>query len=442
MQDMDFQKLLLDVGKGLGQDELRALTFLCADLLRRNPNSVETFSDLFSCLMDRDVLSAERPQLLTELLTTIQQPRLLRDLRLNERITTNYISSYRKLLYSLSEDITSEDLQSIKFLLNRLVPRRKLAENSVSTTLDVFLEMEHLELISETNLDKLESMFNAVCPVLNQKIAKYKARPGKPLGRKKRSPESKRGICVILNNEDFSKSGSNLGNRVGTIPDENALRGVFEWLGFEVQVHRNLGKRPMLSVLQKLSKEDYKQMDCLVCCVLSHGEEGTVYGVDGCTVTIKELMAPFNGMRCPSLVEKPKLFFIQACQGTDYQKAVETDSRKKEEEDDNICSDARVAESIPSNADFLLGMATVPSYVSFRDRNNGTWYIQSLCQNLTKMVPMGTDLVSILTKVNADVSKKSDSFGWRKQMPQPSFSLRKRVIFPIPTGPPPAFGAI
>ncbi|XP_017278102.1 caspase-8 isoform X2 [Kryptolebias marmoratus] len=495
---MDFQKLLLDVGKGLGQDELRALTFLCADLLRRNPNSVETFSDLFSCLMDRDVLSAERPQLLTELLTTIQQPRLLRDLRLNERITTNYISSYRKLLYSLSEDITSEDLQSIKFLLNRLVPRRKLAENS--TTLDVFLEMEHLELISETNLDKLESMFNAVCPVLNQKIAKYKARPvqevnlseavrpvspaslcsmnstdavvagptpGQNVGPRdlikmtKIDPDpdpkaakhfgdlgtypmnaAKRGICVILNNEDFSKSGSNLGNRVGTIPDENALRGVFEWLGFEVQVHRNLGKRPMLSVLQKLSKEDYKQMDCLVCCVLSHGEEGTVYGVDGCTVTIKELMAPFNGMRCPSLVEKPKLFFIQACQGTDYQKAVETDSRKKEEEDDNICSDARVAESIPSNADFLLGMATVPSYVSFRDRNNGTWYIQSLCQNLTKMVPMGTDLVSILTKVNADVSKKSDSFGWRKQMPQPSFSLRKRVIFPIPTGPPPAFGAI
>lgn len=43
------------------------------------------------------------------------------------------------------------------------------------TTLDVFLEMEHLDLINETNLIKLEEIFNLVCPVLNQKIDQYKA---------------------------------------------------------------------------------------------------------------------------------------------------------------------------------------------------------------------------------------------------------------------------
>lgn len=49
----------------------------------------------------------------------------------------------------------------------------------------------------------------------------------------------------------------------------------------------------------------------------------------------------------------------------------------------------------------------------------------------------GIDLLSILTKVNADVSQKSDAAGIRKQMPQPAFSLTKRVIFPIPSDPPP-----
>ncbi|XP_037542091.1 caspase-8 [Nematolebias whitei] len=514
---MDFQKLLLEVGKSLGQDELKALAFLCMDLLRRNPNSVDSFPDLFSSLMDKDVLSAEKPQLLTELLTIIRQPRLLRDLHLSAQITSNYISAYRKLLYSLSEDITDEDLRSMKFLLNSKVPRRKLAEN---TTLDVFLEMEHLDLINETNLNKLEEIFNSVCPVLNLKIDQYKAEMGRPrslslpsesnevpasfqrtgsLGRgvqpmppsflpSMNSSNSsddvgqvgvicqplptnnvsyglnkmetqgatmteaqkqmegletypmtaaKRGICVILNNNDFSKSDVSLKDRVGTDVDEQSLKRVFEWLNFEVQIHRDLVKETMLSVLKMLGKGDHSQMDCLVCCVLSHGKEGIVYGVDGCTVTIKELMDPFDGLGCVSLVEKPKLFFIQACQGNKEQKPVEIDGREEEDDDDYICSDARVTESIPNGADFLLGMATVPSYVSFRDRTNGTWYIQSLCQNLIQMVPREVDLVSILTKVNADVSRKSCPYGWKKQMPQPAFSLRKKVIFPVPKMPPP-----
>lgn len=48
------------------------------------------------------------------------------------------------------------------------------------------------------------------------------------------------------------------------------------------------------------------------------------------------------------------------------------------------------------------------------------------------------DLVSILTKVNADVSKKSDYTGSKKQMPQPAFTLTKRVVFPVPSGAIPA----
>lgn len=48
----------------------------------------------------------------------------------------------------------------------------------------------------------------------------------------------------------------------------------------------------------------------------------------------------------------------------------------------------------------------------------------------------GVDLLSILTKVNADVSQKTNSSG-KKQMPQPAFSLTRSVIFDIPSEPPP-----
>lgn len=550
---MDFQRLLLEVGKALSKDEVKALAFLCTDLLGRNPTSVELASHLFSRLGDQDHLSAEQPHLLTELLLIIQRTRLIRDLGLSDRPTTSLISPYRKLLYNLSEEITDDDLKQVKFLLAKMLPRRKLEENV--TTLEVFLEMEHMDLINDTNLNLLETIIKSVCPMLKEMISQFKAQqvthtgpiaeetsrprsvsysfdpsqdpqpldPERTASRElpellpepsmnmsntsmdvpnafqggdeceglshtlsglntqtvscpplkghmridvvempsqvnKASPEkqtpqitntntedlgtypmtaSKRGVCLIINNYDFSNSIQSLGKREGTMLDEECLHKVFKWLGFEVEIQRDCKREQLLSTMRELGSRNHSQMDCLVCCILSHGKEGSVYGVDGYTVKIKDLKESVNALRCVSLAEKPKMFFIQACQGTSEQRAVhiEADGPART----SVCSDAvKANESIPCDADFLLGMATVPSYVSFRERSNGAWFIQSLCQNLVKMVPRGCDLVSILTKVNADVSLKTDSYGVKKQMPQPAFSLRKKVVFPIPKAPPPS----
>ncbi|XP_069558714.1 caspase-8 isoform X2 [Brachyistius frenatus] len=533
---MEFQKVLLEVGKELRAHEVKALAFLCMDLLSRNPTRVETAGDLFSCLADKDYLSPEKPELLTELLLTIQRCRLVRELRLPDQPSTS-ISPYRKLLYSLSEEITNEELKDMKFLLDKIISRRKRDENV--TTLEVFLEMEHMDLISNTNLNTLETILKSVCPMLNEKINQFKAQQvphscliaqetgrqrsasfsapnqddqslartrslttssmnssstsvdfpdagdeceglSHPLGHLslrtsdsallkgtsssleklpshdiKTSPETmppqitttnteglgtysmtgeKRGICLIVNNNDFTGSSVYLTERIGTKLDEESLQRVFEWLGFDIRLYRDCSGEKMLSILKQLSSTDHSQMDCLVCCVLSHGLEGSVYGVDGQTVELRQLTNPFDGINCPSLVKKPKLFFIQACQGRSEQKPVciEEDSPHF-----SLCCNDDFRASIPAHADFIMAMATVPSFVSFRERKNGTWFIQSLCQNLVQMVPRGCDLVSLLTKVNEDVSKKSDSTGEKKQMPQLTFSLRKKVIFPVPKAVPP-----
>lgn len=94
---MDFQKLLLEVGKALCKDEIKALAFLCTELLGRNLASVESATDLFSRLADQDLISAEQPHLLTELLFIIQRTRLARDLELTDPVSTtrSLISPYR-----------------------------------------------------------------------------------------------------------------------------------------------------------------------------------------------------------------------------------------------------------------------------------------------------------------------------------------------------------
>ncbi|TNN23137.1 Caspase-8 [Liparis tanakae] len=158
---MDFQKLLFDVGNALSKDEVKALAFLCTDILNRNLASVESAGDLFSRLGDQNHLSAERPDLLTELLLIIKRYKLISDLKLSDGASTSssLVSPYRKLLYNLSEEITEENLEH--------------------STLEVFLEMEHMGRISDTNLKLLEEIFDKVCPMLKVKIDRFKALQGK-----------------------------------------------------------------------------------------------------------------------------------------------------------------------------------------------------------------------------------------------------------------------
>jgi len=59
------------------------------------------------------------------------------------------------------------------------------------------------------------------------------------------------------------------------------------------------------------SKLNHADSDCLAVIILSHGSEGVVFGRDGQTISIDQLVQPLKGTGCKSLVGKPKLFFIQ-----------------------------------------------------------------------------------------------------------------------------------
>jgi len=52
--------------------------------------------------------------------------------------------------------------------------------------------------------------------------------------------------------------------------------------------------------------------------VLSHGEDGHFYALNGAKISIEKVIANFDGSNCPALLGKPKLFFIQACQGCKF----------------------------------------------------------------------------------------------------------------------------
>ncbi len=157
---------------------------------------------------------------------------------------------------------------------------------------------------------------------------------------------------------------------------------------FEIEVWDDQTASGMKDVIRDFASKDHTRMGAFVCCVLSHGEKGKVFGVDGKEVEIHELTGPIA--ECPTLASKPKLFFIQACQGNERQNGVlAADAPGNATEEDPYDEDAHnpAARVIPIEADMLIGMATVERYQSYRHTKDGSIYIQELCYQLEEFCP-------------------------------------------------------
>ena len=60
----------------------------------------------------------------------------------------------------------------------------------------------------------------------------------------------------------------------------------------------------------------HKHGGSFILAILSHGNKGIVMGTDGEKLDIEKLKIIFDGIFCPNLRGKPKLFLMQACQGS------------------------------------------------------------------------------------------------------------------------------
>lgn len=108
--------------------------------------------------------------------------------------------------------------------------------------------------------------------------------------------------------------------------------------------------------LFKVAETDHSQHDCLVIIVLSHGDPGVLYTFDA-QYKAESIWMPFTADKCPTLAGKPKLFFIQACQGDRVDDGYTLSYRT---ETDGRCVSAPYSYRLPVQADFLIAYATVP----------------------------------------------------------------------------------
>merc|ERR1712179_326779 len=111
--------------------------------------------------------------------------------------------------------------------------------------------------------------------------------------------------------------------------------------------------------------------------------------------------------KSPNLAGKPKLVFVQACQGqeTDAGSTVtERERRRRHTSQDNTTSTYK----IPNYADFLIFQASFWDHFSFRSSETGSWFVQALCNKIDKSSE-SEPLFDILLTVSHSVALNKES---------------------------------
>uniref|UniRef100_A0A182RXU3 Caspase n=1 Tax=Anopheles funestus TaxID=62324 RepID=A0A182RXU3_ANOFN len=236
----------------------------------------------------------------------------------------------------------------------------------------------------------------------------------------------KHGIALVINQMNFS----NMSPRDGSDIDCNSISSVLKTIGFDVRVIEDLKRKKLLAMLKTIASEDHSQNNCLVVVVLTHGKEKNRLYANDKSYKVSKLWEPFVGDACPSLVGKPKLFFIQACRG----KKLDIGSRVKRMIKEPI--QVPINYVIPAMADLLVMYSTCDGYYAWRNTDNGSWFIQSLSNELG-VNAYRLELLHILTAVSRRVAyqyqsnvPRSLTLDAKKQMPCIVSMLTKLLYFP------------
>ena len=492
--------VLIDICSDLDTDDLEKLKFLLKDVAGLSKLKTATIAlELFNAIEHNKHVGLLNGRFLGECFELMGRTDLVRKLGLDpqkvamEMGETEYsIIPFRIMLYKISEDLSTDDLQRLIFYSERVFELTRKEKQSLSSAFDLFVLLEkrgHLTVLNtkclKDMIKTLENRGDLMDLVTSYQDMLYESQDVPRQSPVRNEPSvavyemtsNPRGICVIISNKKFTRMTA----RQGTEIDQARLEATFKKLGFIIKRYEDLNVKDMVGVMKDVSILDHSKYQALVICILSHGGEdfifrkddqqpGTsqrqpvqregdrqiqgnfVYGVDDNVIPIRYLTMYFKSSKCKTLANKPKLFFIQACQGENMDTGVLMSSDlqqdgpsvadiidmdvdpmplPQEEEMDATPHAADNKKVIPDESDFLLGYATVFGYVSYRSQKSGSFYIKSLTENLNNFSDT-LDLQGIMTQVNHDVAEENIRLGEgdaKKQIPMVQSTLRKQLYF-------------
>ncbi|KAL6088832.1 hypothetical protein STEG23_000693 [Scotinomys teguina] len=356
-------EVIHQVEESLDQDEKEMMLFLCRDVAENlAPPNVR---DLLGSLSERGQLSVAT---LAELLYRVRRFDLLKRILKTDKAAVeahlcrnpHLVSDYRVLMMEIGENLDKSDVSSLVFLTRDYTGRGKVTKDK--SFLDLVIELEKLNLIASDQLNLLEKCLKHIHRIdLKTKIQKYtqsgqgaasnymnslqaslpnlsikepsynsrlqngrskEQRFGEHLGiqrkREKTSIQESGAYCSPrLHEESYRMQSKPLGicliiDCIGN--DTEYLQETFSSLGYCVQAFLFPMAEEISHILHRFSHlPKHKDYDSFVCVVVSRGGSQNMIGVNQAHsgFSLDSVKRMFMGDTCPSLVGKPKLFFIQ-----------------------------------------------------------------------------------------------------------------------------------
>lgn len=207
---------------------------------------------------------------------------------------------------------------------------------------------------------------------------------------------------IVFNHKKFHERFQ-LNERKGTELDVDAIIKTFSALSWKVEVYNDSTTSDIRAVLTELQvSEETDQLSALAVFILSHGEDnGTVFAQESMYRVDHDVLFQLTADKCPYLAGKPKLIFVQACQG----QATDPGSKLRRR---HTSQDSTSTYKIPNFADFLIFQASFWNHFSFRSSDTGSWFIQALCKKINDS-HASDSLLDTLLAVSRSVSIEKES---------------------------------
>eukprot|EP00794_Sanderia_malayensis_P008766 gene8766-9703_t len=254
------------------------------------------------------------------------------------------------------------------------------------------------------------------------------------------------GLCLIINNKTFS----GFPDRSGSDVDVQSLQNLFTSMDYNVRKLIDATVSMMQQTIEEISTMDHSTTDCLVVFLMSHGIAGKIYDIHGDLIEVSTLLQPL--MYCnknPVLMQKPRLFFIQACRvpedsmeknetntpsslpgsaAKSYEVIIHRDSASAAM-DEHLDLSAKLFiqdASTPMPANILFSYSTLPGEPSMRHSVKGGWFTEALV-DIFQQHASKKDVVSMLTMVNKIVLSRVSSNSAAVQLPVLLNTLTKKL---------------
>jgi hypothetical protein len=232
---------------------------------------------------------------------------------------------------------------------------------------------------------------------------------------------AKRGVALVINIRSYNPNPNKLQERKWSAKDVENLKHTLEYLEFDFKLCQNLTKTQIEQEIQRQASIDHSNSDCFLCVVMSHGNEDKIVASDNQEISFKEMMAPIKS--CKSLMNKPKMYFFQACRGENEmeipcvlsrQDSIVSTANENTNSDGNTQINNRDAQSLNTNkktlitaeSDLLVYNATLPKHFAFGTEKEGTFFIKSVCEVLNeayKELPYNMPLSKMILSINKSV---------------------------------------